>query len=217
VIAGCASRVVVPEILDHLDFAHPDARRSRLDLRGVDFFLGGTRWIVGSAVRHAASAAAGIVELGAGEGRLCNALARRLPGCPVTGLDFAVPGCPLAPGVSWTTGDFFQTLSGTSGGIAVGSLILHHFEREALRCLGELLRSFRVLIFSEPLRHPWPLVLARLIRPLTGTVTRHDMPVSIRAGFRAGELGPLLGLDAGWKIVESSKVRGAMRFEAWRG
>lgn len=216
-MAGCAMRVVTPEILDTLDPGHPDARRSRRDLRRLDRFLGGSRWIVRAADRHRAAAAAGIVELGAGDGRLCNALSKRLAGCPITGLDLAAPEIPPAPGVRWRSGDFFQTLPGVSGGVVVGSLILHHFDREALRCLGEMLRPFRVLLFSEPLRHPWPLLLSMLSRPLVGTVTRHDMPASIRAGFRAGELAPLLGLDApGWDTVESTRVRGILRFEAWR-
>lgn len=210
-------RTVTPEILDTLDAGHPDAIRSRLDLRRLDAFLGGSRWIVRSVLEHRDAAARGIVELGAGEGCLCKTLGARLGGCPVTGLDLAAPAVPLGAGVHWKTGDFFQSLPSLAGGIVVGSLILHHFERMALRDLGAMLGRFRVLLFSEPLRHPVPLLLSRFASPFVGEVTRHDMPASIRAGFRPGELGRLLGLNpTHWNISESSLLTGVLRFKAWR-
>ena len=50
-----------------------------------------------------------------------------------------------------------------------------------------------------------------------GEVTRHDMPASIRAGFRQGELPVLLGLNSeDWTISESSHWRGALRLIAKR-
>jgi hypothetical protein len=48
-------------------------------------------------------------------------------------------------------------------------------------------------------------------------VTRHDMPASIRAGFRKGELAALLGLDrSAWIIEETETLRGSLRFSATR-
>ncbi len=211
------TRIVTPEILDTLDTNHPDAKRSRRDLRRLDAFLGGSDWIVRAAREHRKVALEGVVELGAGEGRLCNILARRLEGCPVTGLDLASPGVPLAQGVQWRKGDFFQNLPDIRGGMVVGSLILHHFEKAALQALGEKLSRFRVLLFSEPLRHPVPLLLSRFAAPFVGRVTRHDMPASIRAGFLRDELAPLLGLEKSlWKFSEAAILRGVLRFKAWR-
>jgi len=215
--ADLASRVVRPEILDSLPAGDPDAVCSRNDLRRLDGFLGGSRWIVSAVRAHRAAAEAGIVELGAGDGRLCSALALESGGCRITGLDLAPPPTGLDRGVHWRSGNFFQTLPGTTGSIAVGNLILHHFEPPALRVLGEMLRPFRGLIFSEPLRHPLPLLLSWFAGPFVGAVTRHDMPASIRAGFVPGEIAVQLGLDAKvWRISESSRLRGVVRFMAWR-
>jgi hypothetical protein len=48
-------------------------------------------------------------------------------------------------------------------------------------------------------------------------VTRHDMPASIRAGFRRGELPALLGLDSKkWILRELSHWRGSLRLVASR-
>lgn len=212
-----STRAVTAEVLDTLDAGHPDALRSRRDLRRLDLFLGGSRWIARSVLEHRRSAAPGIIELGAGEGRLCEALAASVPAHAVTGLDLAARPSGLRPDIHWKAGDFFRTLPGMGGGIAVGNLILHHFSNEALRLLGKTLARFPALIFSEPLRSPWALGLSRLAHPFVGRVTRQDMPASIRAGFRQGELASLLGLDnESWRISEVSRFPGVLRFKAWR-
>jgi hypothetical protein len=212
-----SKRVLTPEILDSLDAGHPEALRSRRDLRRLDGFLGGSGWILRSVLERSEEASAGIVELGAGEGLLCAKLSGSLSGSLVTGLDRAPRPSILKPCVKWRSGDFFQTLPGTGGGIAVGSLILHHFSTAELGELGKMLASFRVLIFSEPWRTRGSLWLSRLANPFVGPVTRHDMAVSIRAGFQKGELGPLLGLDPSiWKVSEAVRMSGILRFKAWR-
>jgi hypothetical protein len=212
-----SARIVTPEILDSLDADHPDALRSRQDLRRLEWFLGGSRWIARAVVEHRRTAGRGIVELGAGSGDLCGKLAASMPGCAVTGLDFASRPAGLNSAVQWRSGDFFQTLPGTGGGIVAGNLILHHLSAEALHLLGAMLAGFRVLLFSEPLRTAWSLGLSRLAHPFVGKVTKHDMPASIRAGFRPGELAGLLGLEtSSWKVAEVSRTTGVLRFKAWR-
>lgn len=210
-------RVVVPEILDTLNAADPEAIRSREDLRRLDKFLGGSRWVLRTLAKHRHAAASGIVELGAGDGRLCNFITAKMPGCLVAGLDLAVRPDGLHPGTNWKCGDFFQTLPTCEGGVVVGSLILHHFDDADLSVLGKILAKFRVLIFSEPHRDPWSILLSRMALPFVGKVTRHDMTVSLRAGFRRGEIASVLGLDkTGWRISETSRMTGVLRFEAWR-
>ena len=207
-------RVVVPEILDSLPVDDPRAMRSRRDLRVVDFFMGNSRWIV---LEVARSGAGRVSELGAGEGVLCAKVKRAVPGAEVEGFDFCPRPVGLSAGIGWNEGDFFQTLGGARGGACVGSLVLHHFGNGALQELGGLLRDFSILIFSEPLRSRVSLVFSKLAAPLFGAVTRHDMPVSIRAGFLPGELGGLLGLESAcWRIAESRTKRGALRFLATR-
>ncbi|MEI6491264.1 MAG: hypothetical protein WCO94_01860 [Verrucomicrobiota bacterium] len=212
-----STRSVVPEILDTLDACDPEALRSRRDLRWLDWFLGGSGWIVRSVLERRELAEQGVVELGAGEGRLCAQLAALLNRRAVTGLDFMARPADLNTGVGWRTGDIFQILPEIEGGIVVGSLILHHFSSEELARLGEQFDRFQLVLFSEPLRSPWSLRLSRLAHPFVGRVTRHDMPVSIRAGFQPGELAGLLGLDkATWKVSEVSRLSGVLQFKAWR-
>jgi hypothetical protein len=96
-------------------------------------------------------------------------------------------------------------------------LILHHLDAAALRLLGAELGRFSRLLFSEPYRGIFPLCMAALASPFVGKVTRHDMPASIRAGFRKRELAGLLGLDPSqWEIREQVTRRGTLRFEAIR-
>lgn len=210
-------RTLVPELLDSLDPLDPDAIRSRSDLRRLDCFLGGSRWMLRKARYHPEAARAGIVELGAGEGILCNRLAAVFPGSPVTGLDLLSAPSGLDQRIRWVPGNIFQTLGTQQAGIAVGNLILHHFSPGELATLGSILRGFRVIIFSEPRRCRMALALAFVSRPFIGRVTRHDMPASIRAGFRRGELAAALGLPHNeWLIHESLSPRGVVRFHACR-
>jgi hypothetical protein len=133
----------------------------------------------------------------------------------VTGLDLIKRPTNLPAIIRWIGGDFFQTLPNIDADACVGSLILHHFSDEALRDLGVRLQSFRSLTFCEPLRSRLPLFLSKLSCPFLSEVTRHDMPASIRAGFRPGELPALLGLDSNkWSVSESSHWRGALRLAA---
>jgi hypothetical protein len=204
-------RVIVPEILDSLDPSDPRALRSRSDLRLIDFFLGNSRWIV-EQLEKQDPAPARILELGAGEGELCRRINASLPSSSVTGLDLIGRPANLSADIDWISGDFFDTLPATNADTCVGSLILHHFSDRALRELGSRMKSFRCLAFCEPLRGRAPLFFSTVSSLFMGEVTQHDMPASIRAGFRLGELPALLGLDSGvWKINESSLWRGSLR------
>jgi hypothetical protein len=209
-------RVITPEILDSLDHRDPRAVRSRRDLAIIDAFMGNSRWI-SRTVTRSPYARQGVVELGAGTGHLCDRLHRALPECHITGLDFIPRPPSLSPGIDWLAGDFFDTLDSARGGVAVGSLVLHHFSAHVLRELGHRLNRFDSLVFAEPLRSRLPLAAAALVSPLVGDVTRHDMPASIRAGFLHGELASALHLDPSrWKILETSTWSGAIRFFATR-
>ncbi len=211
-----SARVLVPEILDHLDPSDPEARRSRADLRRLDLFLGNSRWIL-RALREQRPRLGSIAELGAGEGILCRRIFQEHPGFPVSGLDFAPRPPNLSPRVTWRQGDFFATLPALEPDVIVGSLILHHFPDGKLRDLGAVLKNARLLIFSEPMRSRVPLVCSYAAFPFVGRVTRHDMPASIRAGFRAGELSRSLGLtESGWQVHETCHWRGVVRMVGWR-
>ena len=206
-------RVVTAEILDTLSTTDPRARRSRWDLRIVDLFMGNSRWIIRRTLR--APHQTQVIEIGAGDGRLCALLRKLRPDLRITGLDLAERPGNLDAEIDWKQGDFFKTLPDFRGGICIGSLVLHHFKNSELAQLGERLSQFDRLFFCEPLRSQLPLWMSMFASPFAGEVTRHDMPASIRAGFQPGELSALLKLDPSrWVFRESINWRGALRFEA---
>lgn len=203
-------RQVFPELLDHLPADDPEAIRSRCDLRRINFLMGNERWIVRQARRLAPTS---ITELGAGEGMLSGKLAAI---APVEGYDLAPRPASLDPRVTWHQGDLFSMPS-ASGDLLVANLFLHHFEGESMKSLATWCSGFRSLCFVEPLRTPGALRLGKGMLPFVNRITRHDMLVSIRAGFLPGELPGLLELDPGkWHVREQSTWRGGIRVLAWR-
>jgi len=204
------SRVVIPELLDGLHPDDPEARRSRRDLRLINALMGNAGWVVGGV-----TGARQIVEIGAGDGGLCRKLSATFPGSRVLGVDLAERPAELPDEISWQCGDLFAELPKHPADALVGVMILHHFTDDRLGELGRLFENFRTLCFCEPWRAALPRLFGRLMFPLVGRVTRHDMPVSINAGFRRGELPELLGLE-NWNVKESVDWRGSVRLLAWR-
>ncbi len=215
------NRVVVPELLDELPAEDPEARRSRRDLRVINLLMGNFRWVRRAVARQRAGR---LVELGAGDGALLASLSAAGEGCELTGIDLQPRPAGLARAITWHRGDVFAALAEQPGGrtanagtTIVANLFLHQFEDDRLRELGGLLRSCDVLCFSEPLRSRLALAEGRCLFPFVNRVTRHDMIVSIRAGFRRGELPALLGLrDADWDVREQETLLGACRLLACR-
>ena len=104
-----------------------------------------------------------------------------------------------------------------SGGVRIANLFLHHFEGDPLMTLGRWLGNADILVINEPDRATLPHLLGGLMHPWINRVTRHDMHVSITAGFAKGEIPRLLGLDpACWRFRETSTWRGARRVIGWR-
>ncbi|MEM7601118.1 MAG: hypothetical protein AAF357_06840 [Verrucomicrobiota bacterium] len=210
-------RLVIPEILDSLPHRDPSARRSRRDLRFVNWLMGNYRWVRS---RMAGSGVDDWFELGAGEGRLSFVSGVGMDSFTVTGVDFAPRPVDWPESWNWIQGDLFEALSGAaesrrSGCVAV--LFLHHFKMPELRCLGEIMNErFVSLVVAEPARFRFFRVLAYALFPFVNRVTRHDMQVSIGAGFRSGELQEALGLSSEWEIEESVHWLGGYHFEAWR-
>jgi len=210
-------RVVIPELLDHLPHDDPDARRSRRDLRRINRLMGNERWVCRMVRRFPEAVGRGIVEIGAGDGALCGKLARLFPQARVAAYDLAPAPADLDSRVEWRRGDIFAAPAPEPGGILVANLFLHHFEKDSLAALGRWFEMFEVLVFNEPDRARLPHFLGGLMHPWINRVTRYDMHVSIRAGFAAGEIPGLLGLDPGrWQIRETSTWRGARRVLASR-
>jgi hypothetical protein len=211
-------RIVTPELLDELPADDPEAIRSRRDLQRVNLFLGNERWICRTLRRFPEAATRGIVEIGAGEGHLTHRIAQLFPAAPVAACDLAPRPAALDPRVEWHRGDLLEKgIARQPGGVLVANLFLHHFEPPALEQIGRSANDFSLLLFTEPDRARLPDLLGYLAHPFINAVTRHDMHVSIRAGFAHAELPRLLGLSAGrWNLSETSTWRGARRVLAWR-
>ena len=136
--------------------------------------------------------------------------------CKAIGVDLVERPGELPEEVEWRQGDVFQVLGDGVEGVVAANLFLHHFSDEQLRRLGGLVKDCGVLCFSEPWRSRWSLLEGYLLWPFVGRVTRHDMMVSIRAGFRRGELPDLLGLGEEWTVQEQCTKLGAYRMLAWK-
>ncbi|MFT6178175.1 MAG: hypothetical protein ACJAXZ_003369 [Akkermansiaceae bacterium] len=198
-------REVKPELLDSLPGDDPEALRSRRDLRLINFLMGNERWIMRQEIEG------GMIELGAGSGYLTKQLATM---GTVIGLDYQEK--PSSLDVPWLAGDLFQTLPQADGETVVANLILHHFEADDLARLGQLIKTRRRLVVVEPWRCSSSLIEGKLLWPFINDVTRHDMMVSIRAGFQKGELPELLKLGADWEWREEVSLLGGLRVLAWR-
>lgn len=203
------NRVVRPEKLDYLPPDDPRAIRSRADLRRIHFGMGNFRWLERSFSQPPES----LLEIGAGDGALCQRLQSRFPSTHITGVD-RIPG---PAGVTWQTDDLFNVLPSVSAEALIGVMILHHFSDDGLAQLGQWLGRFRELRFCEPWRSPGSQTLGWLMQPFFNDVTRHDLPVSVDAGFAPGELAARLSLDDKlWRIEETTDWRGSIRLKASR-
>jgi hypothetical protein len=216
-------RVISREMLDHLPADDPLAQRGRRDLRRINALMGNVHWMKKALLRATKRLskrpnkwqASRFIELGAGEGHLCRKISHWFPEAAVTGLDFAPRPRDLPETICWRQGDLLDELRSCEGDTLLGVMILHHLSDESLHKIGEMADGYRILCFCEPWRARFPHLLGALIRPFCGTVTRHDLPASIAAGFVLGELCGLLGLRS-WHIQELIDWRGSLRFVAWK-
>lgn len=207
-------RIVAPEILETLAADDPQAVQGRLDLLKVNWIMGNHRWLLRTLHRERRTGER-ICELGAGDGMLSRKILQRAICAPqeLHSIDLAAepPGWPS--GAVWHSGDLFaRTLP--DGEILIANLFLHHFTAEQLAQLGSRLSSkTRLIIAAEPARYFIHQVTGWLFSKLMrlNFVTRHDMQVSIRAGFRRDELPRALGLGGEWSWHCDSRPFGAQR------
>lgn len=204
-------RKIIPELLDHLPHDDPGAMRSRRDLARINQFMGNGKWIL----RTLPPSPLHIAEIGAGDGILLSKISKSRPGVPISAYDLAPRPPALPESVVWNRGDLFQQPLPPPGGVLIANLILHHFNDSQLAILGKWMAGFDSLILNEPLRAEIPLLLGKLAAPFINHITRHDMRVSIGAGFQSGELSAALQLEsAGFRIRESSSQLGFIRIFA---
>ena len=208
-------RALQPEILDSLPPDDGEAQRSRRDLRRINFLMGNHRWI---RRQVATSGASLVVELGAGGGEVLRS--HNEAGFSVAGIDLIPRPEQLSSSVCWWEGDVFEHIAEATQSeraMIVANLFLHHLDSGELARLGSLASNAAAWCVCEPWRSRFSLAQAYSLWPMVNNVTRHDMIVSIKAGFRSGELPHALGLDSpGWQVRERLSWRGGYRMFAVR-
>ncbi len=220
------ARVVEPELLDGLPEGHPDACRNRADLRRLNNLMGNYRWLRRSLLRILRPGES-VVEPGAGDGHFATRHLRSAstgdagaPDFAYTGIDLWSRPETLPPAFSWEQADVLRYPLWSRHNVVVVNLLLHQFTDTELRRFGEAMRPHaRILLANETARGPLRLWLARAAFLLgLNHVSRHDALVSVRAGFRGGELPALLGLEPadGWEVSVHTTALGAYRLAAKR-
>ncbi len=218
-------RLVEPERLDDLPPADPRAVGSRGDLQRLNFMMGHVG-ILSRAFRQqfaedsSRSRPLRLVELGAGDGTLLLRLAQRWSARGVTAQATLLDLQDLVSArtrrafhaLNWcmesVATDVFAWLEQASPVVDVmfANLFLHHFPDRSLSALLRLTaaRTNR-FVACEPRRSPFALTASRLLW-LVGCngITRHDAPVSVRAGFVGRELSALWPADNEWQLREQS-------------
>ncbi len=206
-------RKLTPELLDHLPHDDLGAMRSRSDLRRINRFMSNESWITSVMPKRANH----ITEIGAGDGQLILKIAQQGPEVEITAYDLAPRPARIPHSVKWIEGDIFSQEPPSHGGTLIANLFLHHFTDTQLETLGGWIRNFQTVIINEPLRSRLPMLLGKIAAPFVHPITRHDMRVSIEAGFAPGELAKTLKLeDQGFKFREMTDWRGAIRVLASR-
>jgi hypothetical protein len=225
-------RLVAAEWLDQLPSSDRRAMGSRRDLRRLNFWMGHAQKMQ-RALRHLFTGRPPrrLAELGAGDGTLLLRLARNLgrqwPGVEVSLVDRQPAVSPsVRKGIEacgWKVeivmADVFDWLAEERrlDGL-LANLFLHHFEAEALeRLLVLTSRSAAAFAACEPRRSAAGLLTGRLLWLLgCNAVTRHDAPISVRAGFRGAELSARWpGRD--WQLREGRAGLFSHLFVAQRG
>ncbi len=214
-------RIVKPELLDELPPDDALAIGSRQDLRRLNAIMGNARILTEAFCRTPVGHRAGplkVLELGGGDGTLLLKLARDWSQVGVIGeavlvdrdrtLSSEVQQALSA--LNWRVtpviSDVFEWLKGFGGcvDLVLANLFLHHFPdpelRELLRLIAARTKQF---IACEPRRSGITLNASRLLALIgCNAVTRHDAVVSVRAGFRDGELSALWPAGVGWLLDE---------------
>jgi len=200
---------VIPEILDGLDPDDPDAVRSRRDLTMINRLMGGQAWLFKEVSKL--DGVRRVVELGAGDGMLCNQLKSIMPNCEVVAIDLIPKPQDVRDDVVWEQMNVLDYEGFDSGTVVIANLFIHHLQNDELRVLGSRLNRVHTILFTEPHRTTSALWMGRCLFPIVNYVTRHDMMTSIRAGFVRGEMEELFGEGFHWR--EKIGVLGGIRMK----
>lgn len=214
-------RIVEPEWLDALPATDPRAKSARRDLARLNAVMLQPRLmsrLLSSLARRGPPRV--IIDLGSGDGRfmLCLAriLARRWPNVSVLLIDRQSGSSRDIEGrfaqfgwqATMIAADVFDVLDGEQAGadIILSNLFLHHLSSSQLANLFCLVTTRTDhFVACEPRRSRLALTGGQLVGLLgCNTVTRHDAPASVRAGFCGAELSALWPAPGDWTLTERS-------------
>lgn len=213
-------RSLQAELVDELPPEHPEAIKTRRDLRRINTLMGHAG-ILARSIDSVAPAGRNvrIIEIGAGDGemflRVAQRLANKWNNVDVTCVDLQdllrdetrAAFATLGWRVRAVKSDVLQWLSDTAGersSVIIANLFLHHFTDAQLSNLFSLAaKQSDALIALEPRRAGWPLFCARALALIGfSPVTCHDAPISVQAGFAGRELSALWPQNGAWELTE---------------
>jgi ubiquinone/menaquinone biosynthesis C-methylase UbiE len=210
-------RRIEPEILDELPPSDPRAIHSRADLHRLNWLMRHVDILRANAANRLPHAPKHLVDLGAGDGSMMLALAKKMhrqwPGVCVTLVDRqqTVPPAKLEQfrELGWqaeaVAADVFDWLKSSHRTDAIfANLFLHHFPDEKLAEMFRLIADRTDLFVSCETRRTAPSFLVARLLWLFGcnAVTRHDAVLSMRSGFTGQELSSLWPKGDGWSMDE---------------
>ncbi len=209
-------RLVQPEWLDALPPADPRARRSRRDLRRINWWMRNHIILARVLENNLSATPKQIVELGAGDGnfllRVAQRLSPRWPDVQTTLLDLQnnisaetlVSFAKLHWRAEAVVADAFNWSPADVKPVVVANLFLHHFEDAPLSALlHKISQSTNLFVAVEPHRFTQPSLVGQLLWLIgCNDVTRHDAVVSIRAGFAGPEISALWPDKENWRLTE---------------
>jgi hypothetical protein len=214
-------RIVEPEWLDQLPPDNPQAAGSRRDLRRLNAWMGNVRSL--ARALSSADGTAGLrhlTELGAGDGdfllKLARQLGRNWSGTKALLLDRNSQMSELTlagfRALNWhtqtVTCDVLEWCNRAETGhspVVLANLFLHHFDAQSLPVLLQTIEARSdYFVALEPRRSKFALFFSNLVGCIgCNAVTRHDAPVSVRAGFNGQELSQLWPNQNLWSISET--------------
>jgi hypothetical protein len=202
-------RILEPEWLDLLPPSDRRARRSRADLRRINWLMRNAAHVAKPLRQPALGRPLRVADLGAGDGSFMRSvqarLERRLEVVPVDR-------------ILGEDAEEFLERSGAAFDAIVANLFLHHFEPGPLRRLLALAaRRTNLFVACEPRRSALALQASRLALLLgCNDVTRHDAVASVRAGFCGDELSRAWPREGGWQLAERAALPFSHLFVARR-